>query len=54
MERLFGGAKVWHRMGRASYRGLGRVTIQVVMTLIVANAKKMAARPAATPAVCSG
>jgi IS5 family transposase len=54
VERLFGEAKVWHRMGRARYRGRGRVTIQVIMTLVVANAKKMAARLAATPAVCAG
>jgi len=54
VERLFGEAKVWHRMGRARYRRRGRVSIQVIMTLIVANAKKMAARLAATPAVCSG
>jgi len=54
VERLFGEAKVWHRMGRARYRHLGRVSIQVIMTLIGANAKKMAARLAAAPAVCAG
>jgi hypothetical protein len=27
---------------RGPYRGLGRVTVQVLMTLILANAKKMA------------
>ena len=52
VERLFGEVKAWHRMVRARYRGLGRVTIQVIMTLIVANAKKMAARLAARGAVC--
>jgi IS5 family transposase len=54
VERLFGAAKVWHRMGRARYRGLGRVAIGVIMTLIVLNAKKMATRPRATPVVCAG
>ncbi|MCL6581985.1 MAG: IS1182 family transposase, partial [Firmicutes bacterium] len=44
IERLFGELKVWHRMARARYRGLSRVTIQVLLTLIVANAKKMAKR----------
>jgi hypothetical protein len=53
VERLFGEAKLWHRMGRARYRGLGRVAIGVIMTLIVINAKKMALRPGATPAVCA-
>jgi IS5 family transposase len=53
VERLFGEAKVWHRMGRARYRRLGRVTIQVIMTLIVANAKKIATRLEASPSVCS-
>lgn len=52
VERLFGEVKTWHGMVRARYRGLGRVTIQVIMTLIVANAKKMAARLAAKGAVC--
>lgn len=42
VERLFGDVKTWHGMRRARYRGLGRVTVQVLMTLIVANAKKMA------------
>lgn len=47
IERLFGEVKTWHRMDRARYRGLGRVTIQVLLTFLVANAKKMAARLAA-------
>lgn len=42
VERVFGDVKVWHGMGRARYRGLGQVKVQVLMTLIVANAKKMA------------
>jgi len=42
VERLFGDVKAWHGMSRARYRGLGRVTVQVLMTLIVANVKKMA------------
>jgi IS5 family transposase len=44
VEHLFGDVKTWHGMRRPRYRGLGRVTIQVLMTLIVANAKKMAKR----------
>lgn len=47
VERLFGNAKQWHRMGQARYRGLGRTAIQVYMTFIVLNAKKIATwRPA--------
>ena len=42
VERVFGDVKVWHGMGRARYRGLEQVKVQVLMTLIVANAKKMA------------
>ncbi|HHV78520.1 MAG TPA: transposase [Firmicutes bacterium] len=42
IERLFGEVKTWHRMARARYRGLEKVTIQVIMTLIVSNAKKLA------------
>lgn len=51
IERLFGEVKVWHRMDRARYCGLGRVTIQVLLTFLVANAKKMAARLAARRSV---
>jgi IS5 family transposase len=54
VERLFGEAKIWHRMGRARYRGLGPVAIGVIMTLIVPGAKKMATRPRVTPALCVG
>lgn len=43
----------WHRMARTRYRGLERVTIQVLLTRIVAKAKKMpvwlAAREASEP-----
>lgn len=53
IERLFGEVKTWHRMGRAKYRGLGRMDIQVLMTFIVANAKKMAARLSARGIVCT-
>ena len=42
IERAFGEAKVWHRMARARYRGLDRVTVQVLMTFMVMNVKKMA------------
>lgn len=41
VERVFGDAKVWHGMARARYRGLMRVTVQVLMTFIVTNVKKM-------------
>ncbi len=54
VERLFGEAKVWHRMGRARYRGLGRVAIGVIMTLIVMNAKKMALRSRPATVLCPG
>jgi len=42
IERVFGEAKVWHRMARARYRRLERVKIQVLMTFMVMNVKKMA------------
>jgi len=41
IERMFGDAKRWHGMGRARYTGLGRVTIQVLLTFMVCNVKKM-------------
>jgi len=47
IERLFGEVKTWHSLQRARYRGLGRVTIQVLLTFLVANVKKMATRMAA-------
>ena len=40
IERVFGDCKTWHKMGRARYRGLWRVKVQVYMTVIVVNAKK--------------
>jgi len=49
IERAFGEAKTWHRMARARYRGLGRVTIQVLMTFMCMNAKKIARRTRLQP-----
>jgi len=42
IERAFSEVKAWHRMARARYRGLDRMTIQVLMTFMVMNVKKMA------------
>lgn len=42
IERKFGEAKKWHGMARARYRGLARVKIQVLMTFLVINAKRIA------------
>jgi len=42
IERVFGDAKKWHRMGRTRYRSRARVAIQVILTMIVLNAKKLA------------
>jgi IS5 family transposase len=53
IERLFGEVKTCYRMHRATYRGLGRVTIQMLLTHVVANANKMAARLAARASVSS-
>jgi len=41
IERKFGEAKKWHRMDRARYRGKEKVKIQVLMTFIVLNIKKI-------------
>jgi len=49
IERVFGEAKTWHRMMRARYRGLERVAVQVLMTFICLNAKKMAQRTKLEP-----
>lgn len=49
MERVFGDAKKWQRMGRARYRGWARVAIQVILTMIVANAKEFASRACLVP-----
>ncbi|MEA4883919.1 MAG: transposase [Clostridia bacterium] len=42
VERVFGDAKKWHGMGRARYRGQAKVAIQVIMTMMVVNAKRFA------------
>jgi len=41
IERKFGEAKKWHELRRARYRGKWRVAIQVLMTFIVVNVKRM-------------
>ncbi|BAL80249.1 transposase [Caldisericum exile] len=41
VERKFGEVKKWHGLRRARYRGKWRVTIQVLMTFIVVNIKRM-------------
>lgn len=41
IERKFGEAKKWHRMDRARYRGKMKVKIQVLMTFLVLNIKRM-------------
>ncbi|MCL6613348.1 MAG: transposase [Firmicutes bacterium] len=46
VERVHGEAKVWHGMARARYRGLAKVTIQILLTYMVMNAKKMTATAA--------
>lgn len=50
IERIFGEAKTWHGMARARYRGRSRVAIQVLLTFICLNVKKMAQRIAAQSA----
>jgi IS5 family transposase len=42
IERKFGEAKKWHGMHRARYRGKQRVKIQVLMTFLVMNIKRIA------------
>jgi IS5 family transposase len=42
IERKFGEAKKWHGMHRARYRGKQRVKIQVLMTFLVINIKRIA------------
>jgi len=44
IERTFGEAKQWHGLGRSRYRGRERTAIQVLLTCLVLNAKKMACR----------
>ena len=41
IEAKFGEAKKWHWLHRARYRGRWRVAIQVLMTFLVMNAKRM-------------
>lgn len=41
VERKFGEGKRWHNLGRARYRGRWRVAIQVFMTFLVMNVKRM-------------
>ncbi|MCG0278411.1 MAG: transposase [Thermanaeromonas sp.] len=53
IERVFGEVKTWHCLYRARYRGLARVTVQVLLTFLVVNAKKMATGLAARGSVCA-
>lgn len=41
IERKFGEAKKWHGLSRARFRGKWRVTIQVIMTFLVINVKRI-------------
>ncbi len=41
IERKFGEGKKWHALGRTRYWGRWRVAIQVFMTFIVINVKRM-------------
>lgn len=41
IERKFGEAKKWHSLYRARYRGKWRIAIQVFMTFMVLNIKRM-------------
>lgn len=41
IERKFGEAKRWHGMSRARYRGKWKVAIQILMTFLVMNTKRM-------------
>ncbi|WP_304595992.1 IS1182 family transposase [Alicyclobacillus sendaiensis] len=41
IERTFGELKQWHGLGRARYRGKWRVAIQVYLTFLVLNAKRL-------------
>lgn len=42
IERKFGEAKKWHGLARARYRGKWKVAIQIIMTFLVMNAKRIA------------
>ena len=41
IERKFGEVKVWHKLHKARYRKRSRVAIQVLMTFLVVNVKRM-------------
>lgn len=41
VERKFGEAKKWHGLDRARYRGKWRVAIQVLMTFLILNVKRI-------------
>jgi IS5 family transposase len=41
IERRFGAGKKWHGLGRARYWGKAKVAIQVLMTFLVMNVKRM-------------
>lgn len=41
IERKFGEAKKWHGLARARYRNKWKVAIQILMTFLVMNAKRM-------------
>jgi len=41
VEQKFGEAKKWHGMARARYRGRAKVKIQVLMTLLILNVKRI-------------
>ena len=43
IERKFGKLKLWHRLGRAVYRGLNRVYRQMVLTALAVNLKRCVA-----------
>lgn len=49
IERKFGEAKVWHKLCRARYRERTRVAIQVFMTFLVLNVKRMAGLLVSSP-----
>nr|MBC8359353.1 IS1182 family transposase [Candidatus Aminicenantes bacterium] len=42
IERKFAEAKKWHGLSRARYRGKWKVAIQIIMTFLVMNAKRIA------------
>jgi IS5 family transposase len=41
IERTFGEAKLWHRLGLARYRGLLNFRIQSYMTFMALNLKRI-------------